>query len=226
VHVIIPALNEEAALPGVLAEIPGRGVVNVVVVDNGSRDDTAGVARRWGAQVVSEPARGYGAACLAGIAALAECPADDIVVFLDADGSTDASELEALVAPIRRGVAELVVGSRTLAAASAAHVPAHARAGNALAVRLVGWLTGTHFSDLGPFRALRLGTLRGLALTDRDFGWNIEMQIRAVRAGVRWQEIAVRHRPRAAGESKISGTVIGSVRAGWKILWTVARHAG
>lgn len=225
-HVIIPALDEEAALPGVLAAIPAAYAAGVVVVDNGSRDETAMVARRWGARVVSEPRRGYGAACLAGIAALDGAPDGDIIVFLDGDGSTDASELGALVAPIDAGVAELVVGSRTLAAASAAHVPAHARAGNALAVWLVGRVTGARFSDLGPFRALRLGTLRALALSDRDFGWNIEMQIRAVRAGVRWREIEVRHRPRAAGTSKISGTIRGSVHAGWKILWTVARHAG
>jgi hypothetical protein len=226
VHVVIPALDEEAALPVVLAALPAGRVTSVVVVDNGSRDGTAAVARRAGARVVSEPRRGYGSACLAGIAALAACPDQDVVVFLDGDGSTDASELGTLIAPILSGEAELVLGSRVHAAGSAARVPAHARAGNALAVWLIARLTGARFTDLGPFRALRLGTLRSLGLADRDFGWNIEMQLRAVRAGVRWREVAVYHHPRAAGTSKISGTVVGSVRAGCKILWTVARHAG
>jgi glycosyltransferase involved in cell wall biosynthesis len=225
VHIVIPALNEEAALPAVLAAIPASLAARVIVVDNGSTDRTAAVARAAGAEVVREDRRGYGSACLAGIAALGAMPGSDVIVFLDADGSTDAAELGRLVAPILDGTAELVLGSRTMSAASAAHVPAHARAGNALAVALVRLVTGARFTDLGPFRALRLGTLRRLALADRDFGWNIEMQIRAVRAGVPWREVAVRHSARAAGESKISGTIVGSVHAGCKILWTVARHA-
>jgi glycosyltransferase involved in cell wall biosynthesis len=225
VHVVIPALDEEAALPAVLAAIPRPLAARVIVVDNGSRDGTARVAREAGAEVVAEPRRGYGSACLAGIAALAGMPDGDIIVFLDADGSTDPAELRALVAPIQAGAAEFTVGCRT-AAAAAVNVPVHARLGNALTLWLVGLVTGVRYSDLGPFRALRLGALRGLALTDRDFGWNVEMQIRAARAGLTSRDVPVRNHPRAAGRSKISGSVIGSVRAGWKILWTVARHAG
>jgi glycosyltransferase involved in cell wall biosynthesis len=226
VHVIIPALDEELALPGVLAALPQQLVETVTVVDNGSSDDTAGIAARWGARVVREPCRGYGAACLAGIEASRAARDDDVIVFLDADGSTDPGELDRLLDPILTGAADFVMGSRTLTRAAAAAIPPHARAGNALAVRLIALVTGSRFTDLGPFRALRLGALRSLRLRDRDFGWNVEMQMRAVHVGLVWREVAVACRPRAAGRSKISGTALGSVRAGCKMLWTVARHAG
>jgi glycosyltransferase involved in cell wall biosynthesis len=224
VHIILPALDEEAALPGVLGALPRASLGRVIVVDNGSRDGTATVALRCGAEVVTEPRQGYGAACQAGLRALAAEPDAAIVAFVDADGSSDPAELEALLDPLRRGEAELTIGSRTLGDAAA--VPAHARFGNALAVRLIAMRTGVRYTDLGPFRAARLGTLRRLALRDRDFGWNVEMQLRAASDGVRHVEVAVRHHERSAGASKISGTIAGSVRAGWKILWTVLRHAG
>jgi glycosyltransferase involved in cell wall biosynthesis len=221
-HLIIPALDEEAALPALLANLPRELVASAVVVDNGSRDGTGRVARGCGARVVSEPRRGYGSACQAGLRALAGEPDAALVAFVDADGSTDPAELAALLAPLVAGEADLVIGSRTLG--NAERVPAHARFGNALAAALIRWRTGVRFTDLGPFRAARLGTLRRLALRDQNFGWNVEMQLRAVRLGLRCVEVPVHHRPRGAGASKISGTMVGSVRAGIKILWTVARH--
>jgi glycosyltransferase involved in cell wall biosynthesis len=223
VHVIVPALDEEAALPGVLRALAGAPVDTVTVVDNGSRDGTAAVARAGGARLVHEPRRGYGAACLAGIAALEGAAAGDVVVFLDADGSDDPSQVGRLVAPIIEGRAQLVIGSRVLGRPEPGALPVHARAGNALAVVLIRWLTGQRYTDLGPFRAIRRDALEGLRMRDRDFGWTVEMQLRAARQRLAVQEVAVPYR-RRIGRSKISGTLTGSVRAGAKILWTVVRH--
>lgn len=227
-HVIIPALNEEEALPGVLAALPTRiadAAVRVLVVDNGSTDRTAASALASGARVVREGRRGYGSACLAGIAALSAHPEDDVVVFLDADGSDDPRALGTIVAPVLDGEAELVLGSRTIGDREAGALPAHARAGNALAVALIRMLTGARYTDLGPFRAIRAGALRGLGMSDPDFGWTVEMQMRASRAGLVTREVAVAYRRRRGGRSKVSGSAWGSVRAGYKILRTIARHA-
>ena len=228
VDAVIPALDEEEALPGVLDELAATAVRHVVVVDNGSRDATVAVARAGGAHVVAEAHRGYGAACLRGIAAArALAPRADVLVFLDADGSDDPAELARLVAPITDGSADFVIGSRVL---DGAHVERgalspQARAGNLVATLLIRALYGARHSDLGPFRAIRFDALERLEMRDLDFGWTAEMQVKAIRRGLRVAEVPASWRRRRGGHSKISGTVSGVVRAGYKILTTIARHA-
>lgn len=217
---IIPVLDEEEALPFVLREIPRELVGEVVVVDNGSRDRSAEVARAGGARVVAEPHRGYGAACLAGIAAAGHA---DVLVFLDGDHSDYPDDLRRLLPPVLAGDADLVIGSRTLDRQARAALLPQARFGNWLASVLLRLLFGIRCTDLGPFRVVRRTALAQLGMQDRDFGWTIEMQVRAKLAGLRVRELPVRYRARI-GTSKISGTLKGSVRAGWKILTTIFRY--
>jgi glycosyltransferase involved in cell wall biosynthesis len=224
IAVLIPALNEEASLPYVLADLPRGAVEEVVVIDNGSSDRTAAVARAAGATVLNEPRRGYGSACLAGIAYL-KTKNPDIVVFLDADYSDCPDELPAIVKPIVTEGYDFVLGSRTKGEAEPGALLLQSRFGNALATFLIRLLYGFSYSDLGPFRALRFPALLGLGMTDRTYGWNVEMQIKAVRQGLRITEIPVRYRNRVGGESKVSGTIKGTLLAGYKILWTVLRYA-
>ena len=226
VDVVIPARDEAESLPGVLAAIPREGyswrVRRIVVVDNGSGDATAAVARAGGADVVREPVAGYGMACLAGIASLRSAP-PDAVVFLDADHSDDPSELSSLLAPLVSGAADLVIGSRVLGVREAgAFTPVQAF-GNWLASRLLRLFWGVRATDLGPFRVILWPALELLGMHDRDFGWTAEMQARAARAGLRTVEVPVSYRRRPSGRSKIAGTVTGSVRAGWKIVTTLLR---
>lgn len=226
VTVLIPARDEEAALPLVLAELPRAGdgwhVTQVVVVDNGSRDATARVAREAGATVVTEPVAGYGRACLAGLTEVRK-HAPDLVVFLDADHSDDPSDLPALLAPLVCGEAELVIGSRVLGEREpGAFTPVQAF-GNWLAPALLRRLWGVRATDLGPFRALAWTALERLHMTDTTYGWTVEMQARAAHLGMTTCEIPVRYRRRRHGRSKIAGTLSGSVRAGLKILATIAR---
>lgn len=225
VVVLIPALDEEPSLPGVLAAIPaaaeGWRLRSVLVVDNGSADRTAEVARAGGATVIAEPRRGYGAACLAGLAHLRARP-PDVVVFLDADRSDDPAALSALLAPILAGRADLVIGSRALGEREPGSLTPVQEFGNRLAAALLRLLFGLRATDLGPFRAIRWRALESIGMRDRDYGWTVEMQARAARAGLRVVEIPVRYR-RRIGRSKISGTVRGVVGAGWKILFTIAR---
>jgi glycosyltransferase involved in cell wall biosynthesis len=218
---IIPALNEEPAIGITLGRVP-RGLYSAILVaDNGSRDRTAEIARRAGATVVSEPRRGYGSACLSAIAHLP--PGIDTVVFMDADASDDPGEAALLLAPILQGRADFVLGSRTLGKAEKGSLHLHQRFGNDLATLLIRLLFRHRYSDLGPFRAIRLDALRKLDMRDRDYGWTIEMQIKALRHKLRIEEIPVSYRNRI-GVSKVSGNLKASVLAGIKILWTVFRY--
>lgn len=221
VAVVIPALNEEGSLPLVLSALPTVG--HVLVVDNGSTDRTAEVAARAGATVLHQPARGYGNACQLGLAEAARLGAE-IVVILDADFSDHPDELPLLVDPILAGEADLVLGDRTREAEPGAILP-HQRFGNALATLLIWVVTGRRYRDMGPFRAARATSLAALGMRDPTWGWNVEMQIKAVRHQLRVIEVPVRYRKRASGESKISGTIRGSIAAGFKILTAVRTYA-
>ena len=211
VVVIIPALNEEEAIGSVLAEIPAF-VSSVTVVDNGSTDATADQARAAGALVVTEPVPGYGRACLTGLRGAADA---DIIVFLDADRSDFPEEMTELVSPILAGQADLVMGAR-----GGAGRPLTARGGTALCVGLINGLWRTRYRDLGPFRAIRRAALDQLQMRDQTWGWTIEMQVKAAEAGLRTLEVPIRQRPRI-GQSKISGTIRGTVRAGARMLSTI-----
>jgi glycosyltransferase involved in cell wall biosynthesis len=219
--VIIPALDEERSLPKVLREIPRTLVSEVVVVDNGSRDRTSAVAKAAGATVLSEPRAGYGQACLTGIAYLAKEP-PEVVVFVDGDYSDRAAEMIDLVEPILEGRVDFVVGSRVRGRREPGALAPHARWGNWLATRMLHALYGCRFTDLGPFRAIRYETLLALDMQDRDYGWTAEMQAKAARSGVRATEVPVSYH-RRIGKSKITGTVKGTVMAGYKILTTILR---
>jgi len=230
VGLILPARDEEEALPLVLGDLPPGVARRVVVVDNGSRDRTAEVARAAGAQVVHEPRAGYGRACLAGMAALARpgpggepvLGPGDVVAFLDADRSDYAEELPLIVGPILAGRADFALGSRILGGADMRALLPQAWFGNRLACFLMRLLFGARATDLGPFRALRWEALQGLGMSDPTFGWTIEMQLKAHTQGLRVVEVPVRYRARV-GRSKITGTLSGTVRAGARILgWICA----
>lgn len=225
IAVVIPALNEERSLPLVLADIPHDMVAEVVVTDNGSSDRTAEVALAAGACVLHESERGYGAACLRGLAHLAERPEGppDIVVFLDADYSDHPEELPSLLRPILEGTHDLVIGSRLAGQRESGAMPAQSVWGNRLACFLMRWLFGANYTDLGPFRAIRWSALERLGMSDRNFGWTVEMQIKAVRYGLRVTEVPVSYR-RRIGASKISGTIRGTILAGSKILYLIAKY--
>lgn len=219
IDVVIPALNEEESLPRVLAEIPDAWVRRVIVVDNGSSDQTASVARAAGATVVTQPQRGYGAACLAGLDFIAGDP-PDIVVFMDGDYSDHPAELSRVVEPILLGDAELVIGSRTIGDRQRGALLPQAVYGNKLACGLVELLYDYHFTDLGPFRAITWDALRRIDMRDEDFGWTVEMQVKAARLRIPTVEVPVSYRKRI-GVSKVTGTIKGSVLAGTKILYTI-----
>lgn len=220
IGVVIPALNEEKAIGKVIADIP-PWVDAIVVADNGSSDRTAAVAKATSALVVREEERGYGAACQAGLAAL---PTSDIVVFLDGDYSDYPDDMHLLVDPIATGEVDLVIGSRALGEAQSGALTPPQVFGNWLATRLIHLIWGARFTDLGPFRAIRAICLQRLRMADRDYGWTVEMQIKAAKSGLRCAEVPVRYR-RRVGISKISGTIRGSMKAGMKILAVIGRHA-
>jgi hypothetical protein len=219
VSVIIPALDEEQAIARVLAAIPAW-VDDVIVVDNGSTDQTAAIARHHGAHVVRQPLRGYGAACLAGIEAASDA---NILVFLDGDYSDHPEQMDRLVAPIARGDADLVIGSRVRGGCDRGVLTLQQRCGNALTCLLMRKVWGHRYTDLGPFRAIRRAALSCLRMDDRTYGWTIQMQIRAIRAGLRIREVPVDYR-RRIGRSKITRTVRGVIGASTRILSTVVRE--
>jgi glycosyltransferase involved in cell wall biosynthesis len=220
VSVVMPARNEESSIARVLAEIPRTLVDEIIVVDNGSRDRTAEVARAHGATVVHEPLAGYGRACLAGIARARD---SGVIVILDADYSDFPDDLPALLDPIVANEADLVIGSRVLGGAEPGALPWHQRLGNRLACRLFLLLYGVRFTDLGPFRAIGRDALTRLEMTDPTYGWNVEMHAKAIIAGLRIREVPVRYR-RRIGRSKISGTVGGTIRAGTRIISTTLMY--
>lgn len=215
ISVIIPVLNEEGAIANVIGDIPKTLVQEIIVVDNGCTDNTPAIAKAKGAKVVMEPRRGYGAACLAGIAAVTE---PNIVVFLDGDYSDYPTEMPKLVQPILEGKADFVVGTR-VNASKGALLP-QARFGNWLACSLMRWFFGAYWTDLGPFRAIRYPQLLALDMQDKTFGWTVEMQIKSAKMGLQGCEVPVGYRKRI-GTSKISGTVWGTLKAGYKILGTL-----
>jgi glycosyltransferase involved in cell wall biosynthesis len=224
VAIIIPARNEEVPLPGVIAEIPQQASGLVVVVDNGSTDRTAEVARAAGAVVVHEPQAGYGYACAAGIGAAMD-RGIEILVFLDADGSFDPTQIPELLAPIEAGEADLVLGSRPAGGMEQGAMPHHARFGNWLVARLMRVLYGLRVTDLGPFRAIRANLLDQLGMAEMTYGWPTEMMVKAARRGARVVEVPVRYRVRRGGRSKVSGTVRGTVLAAYFILFVTLRYA-
>ena len=219
--VIIPVFNERESLPLVVADIPRGLVEEIVVVDNGSTDGTDRIASGLPVRVVLETRRGYGSACLAGLAALEASP-PEVVVFLDGDYSDHPEEMPTLLAAIAAG-ADLVIGSRTLGQAEPGALLPQARLGNLLACFLIRVLYGHRYTDMGPFRAIRRDACRRLKMRDTNFGWTCEMQVKALREGLRVAEVPVSYR-RRVGVSKITGTVSGTLRAGYKILWTIARY--
>lgn len=231
ISVVIPALNEENAIAKVIADIPknvstpdghtGAIVQEIIVVDNGSTDNTAAIAAQNGARIVDEPRRGYGYACLAGITALEAAP-PDIVVFLDGDYSDYPADLPRLLQPILEGIADLVIGARKAYNAQEALLP-QARFGNWLACLLIRRFYGVRYTDLGPFRAIRYPQLLMLNMQDKTFGWTVEMQLKAAKQAIPVCEIPVHYRKRI-GTSKITGTVTGSIKAGYKILATLIYH--
>lgn len=224
VAVLMPALNEELALPAILDGVPAW-VRPVLVVDNGSTDGTVEVATRGGADVVHEPERGYGAACLAGIRHLAVLPEPpEVIVFMDADGSDDPADIEQLVQPILDGSADMVLGVRRGVEGDVGTILPHARFGNRLVLGLVHLLFGESFADLPPFRAMRFSKLLELGMDDRNWGWTLQMQIRAARMKLRIVETEVAHRRRSEGVSKISGSLVMSIRVGAKMFYTLARE--
>jgi len=220
VSVIIPTHNEAQAIGRVLADLPSDLVTEVIVVDSNSTDGTPDIARSMGAQVIQESRRGYGRACLTG---LANCQSPDVVVFLDGDYSDRPSELPILLAPIVEGRADITLGSRLRDRSSAAALPWHQVLGNRLASSLIGLLYGLKISDLGPFRAARAEVLRALALEQTTYGWAVEMILKGALAGFRVVEVQVSYHPRI-GKSKISGTLKGTIGAGWFILSLIVRY--
>lgn len=223
IDVIIPAYNEEGSIALVVNEIPRAWVRDIIVCNNNSKDNTAEVARNAGAVVVDEPRPGYGSACLKGMAYIAARPPaehPDIVVFVDGDHSDYPEQLPELVAPIINDGADMVIGSRALGDLEPGSMQPQQIFGNWLATTLIKLIYKVEFTDLGPFRAIRYDQLLAIKMNDPDFGWTVEMQVKAAKAGIRSVEVPVRYRNRI-GVSKVSGTVRGTILAGHKILWTI-----
>ena len=223
IDVIIPAFNEERSIGLVLADIPSGLVREVIVCNNASTDRTAAVAREHGATVVDQPRKGYGSACLKGIEHLLRKPVNeqpDIIVFLDGDYSDHPDEMPAVIRPIVEKGYDLCIGSRALGAMDKGAMMPQQIFGNWLATNLIKLFYGYQFTDLGPFRAIRLDKLLELDMQDKDFGWTVEMQVKAAKNKYKCTEVPVRYRKRV-GLSKVSGTIRGTILAGYKILWTI-----
>lgn len=221
IDVIIPVYNEADAIGNVINEIPKHIVRHIVVCNNGSKDDTSTVAKQHGAIVVDQPLKGYGNACLKGmeyIASLSQKP--NIIVFLDGDYSDYPEEMTSLILPITSGQADMVIGSRALGDLEDGAMMPQQIFGNWLATTLIKKIYNYHFTDLGPFRAIKYESLMQMEMEDKTFGWTVEMQVKAAKLKMKTTEIPVRYRKRI-GKSKVSGTLKGTILAGHKILWTI-----
>ena len=224
IDIIIPAYNEEKSIVHVIRDIPKAQVRDIIVCNNASTDRTAEVAKEKGATVVNQPKRGYGNACLAGMAYIAQkAQKPDIVVFLDGDYSDYPEELLLLIAPIQEGRADMVIGSRALGARESGSMTPQQVFGNWLATRLIRLFFNYTFTDLGPFRAIRYDSLLKIGMVDRNYGWTVEMQVKAAKLKMTCLEIPVTYR-RRIGVSKVSGTVKGTIMAGYKIILTIFRY--
>lgn len=223
VSVVIPCLNEEEPIAGVVGEVLAQGADEVIVVDNGSTDATAARAMQAGARVVSEPRRGYGRACAAGVAAVRLDA--EIICFLDGDGSDVPAFIPAVVGRVARKEADFVIGSRLLGRREAGSMTPQQLVAGRLAGLLMRLVYGVRFTDMSPFRAIRAEQLRSLGMREQTYGWNLEMQMRAAAAGLRILEVPVDHRRRTGGVSKVSGNLGAGLSAAWKITTTFARLA-
>ena len=224
IYVIIPAFNEARSIGKVVAEIPTDLVTEVIVVNNASTDDTAAAALQAGATVLDEPRAGYGNACLRGIAyCQRSVPRPEIIVFLDGDLSDFPQEMGALVQPIAADKADMVIGSRTLGKRERGSVTVQQIFGNWLATKLLRLFFKAKFTDLGPFRAIRFSSLLALEMRDPTYGWTVEMQVKAAKQHIRFMEVPVSYRKRI-GVSKVSGTIKGTIMAGYKILYTIFKY--
>jgi len=224
VKVLIPALNEENAIGRVIEEIPDHLVDEIVVIDNGSADRTFEKASKKGATALQELKRGYGQACLTGIKYISQLdPAPDIVVFIDGDHSDYPDKLGDLIDPIANGEVDMIIGSRALGNREDGSMTFPQIFGNWLATTLLRLFYGAKFTDLGPFRAIRYDSLMELGMVDTNYGWTVEMQLKAAKAKLRYAEVPVDYRKRI-GFSKISGTISGTFKAGYKIIWTIIKY--
>jgi len=226
IDVIIPAYNEEDAIGNVIGEIPKGLVQEIIVVNNGSKDNTVENAKKAGATVLNESQRGYGSACLKGLAYLAEKPKykkPEIVVFLDGDYSDYPEQMSLLVNPIEKNDFDLVIGSRALGKRVRGSMTIPQIVGNWVATHMLKWFYGTSFTDLGPFRAIKYDSLLKLKMQDQNFGWTVEMQLKAAKQNMNCTEVAVDYRKRI-GKSKVSGTIKGAVSAGYIIIKTLLKY--
>jgi glycosyltransferase involved in cell wall biosynthesis len=223
VAIVIPACNEEEAIRQLLPQIPRDAAQWVIVVDNGSTDHTAEAARQAGAIVAFEPLRGYGRTCFKGFKTACSLGAE-IVVFMDGDGSDDPADLPAMLSPIQHNQAELVIGSRVSKRAEDGAIPPQARLGNWLVSNLIRLFYGARLSDIGSFRVMRCASLEALQMREMTFGWPVEMLVKAAKAHYRIVELPIHYRHRSHGESKVSGTLSGSVKAAYCMLRTTLRY--
>ncbi|MBC6401843.1 MAG: glycosyltransferase family 2 protein [Ekhidna sp.] len=224
IRVIIPAFNEQNAVGLVIDEIPSALVSEIIVVDNGSTDDTYDQAISGGVTALKEPNKGYGNACLRGLTHIsASATQPDIVVFLDGDHSDYPEQMQALVQPILDDEAEMVIGSRTLGRKEKGSMTIQQLFGNWLATKLIRLFYGVKYTDLGPFRAIKYDSLQTIAMQDRTYGWTVEMQLKAARLNLRTIDVPVDYR-RRIGVSKVSGTIKGTIGAGYKIIYTIFKY--
>ena len=223
VAIVIPALNEEGAIRQLLAETPRDFAQWIIVVDNGSTDATAAVAQKGGAMVASEPARGYGQACLKGFSTACSLGAE-IVIFMDGDGSDDPADLPMMLTPVLEGQADMTIGSRVGKRAERGAIPPQARLGNWLVSRMIRVLYGARIHDIGSFRVIRCSALNALDMQEMTFGWPVEMLVKMARARYRIVELPIHYRRRTHGRSKVAGTITGSIKAAYAMVATTLRY--